>query len=106
MSLSNTQVHKRMATMQAVIVDPSATGCLTLANVEAPHPALNEALVRVSAISLNRGEVRNAGTAQTGSRPGWDLAGTIEQAAADGSGPKTGARVVGFVGGGAWAELV
>jgi len=95
-----------MSTMQAVVVDPSATGHLAFASVEAPRPAPNQAVVRVSAISLNRGEVRNAGTAQAGFRPGWDLAGTVEQAPADGSGPKVGARVVGFVGNGAWAELV
>ncbi|MHB8625320.1 MAG: zinc-binding dehydrogenase [Aggregatilineales bacterium] len=92
--------------MQAVVVDPNIAGRLALASVEAPRLALNETLVRVSAVSLNRGEVRNSGAAQAGFRPGWDLAGTVEQAAADGSGPKVGARVVGFVGNGAWAELV
>jgi NADPH:quinone reductase-like Zn-dependent oxidoreductase len=36
---------------------------------------------------------------------GWDVAGVVRQAAADGSGPKEGARVVGLVGRGAWAQL-
>lgn len=94
-----------MATMRSVVIDPSAPARLALASVEAPHPTANEALIRVSTVSLNRGEVRNAGGAQAGFRPGWDLAGVIEQAAADGSGPKIGARVVGFVNNGAWAEL-
>jgi NADPH:quinone reductase-like Zn-dependent oxidoreductase len=44
--------------------------------------------------------------AAAGWRPGWDLAGTVERAAADGSGPKVGARVVGFLPEGAWAERV
>jgi NADPH:quinone reductase-like Zn-dependent oxidoreductase len=60
----------------------------------------------VRAISLNRGEVRRSGMAAAGWRPGWDLAGEIERAAADGSGPRAGARVVGMLGEGAWAERV
>jgi len=44
--------------------------------------------------------------AEEGWRPGWDLAGVVEQAAADHSGPPAGARVVGFVPGGAWSEAV
>src|SRR4029079_15382376 len=36
---------------------------------------------------------------------GWAIAGLIEQAAADGSGPKAGERVVGMLRSGAWAEL-
>ena len=31
-----------------------------------------------------------------GTQVGWDLAGVVAQAAADGSGPAVGARVVGF----------
>jgi NADPH:quinone reductase-like Zn-dependent oxidoreductase len=38
--------------------------------------------------------------------PGWDLAGVVVQAAADGSGPPTSARVVGLLRSGAWAESV
>src|SRR5207302_7521683 len=38
--------------------------------------------------------------------PGWDLAGIVENEAADGSGPRTGSRVVGMLNPGAWAEVV
>src|SRR5918911_698211 len=92
--------------MRAVVVDPEAPGRLVLREVEPPTPGEEEALVRVAAISLNRGELRRAASAPAGWRPGWDLAGTVEQAAADGSGPPAGARVVGLLNPGAWAEVV
>ena len=94
-----------MSTNYAVVVDPATPGRLALREVAAPSPLPSDAVVRVAAVSLNRGEVRRAMTsAQEGWRPGWDLAGTVEAAAADGSGPKAGARVVGFLRSGAWAE--
>jgi NADPH2:quinone reductase len=94
-----------MAQMRAVVVDPESEGRLSVAEVDEPVPAPSEALVRVVAVSLNRGEVQRAQTAEPGFRPGWDLAGTVERAAADGSGPEEGSRVVGFLTSGAWAEL-
>ena len=78
---------------------------MSLGELEEPRPAPSEALVRVAAISLNRGEVRRAQEAEAGFNPGWDLAGTVEQPAVDGTGPRAGARVVGFLPSGAWAEL-
>jgi NADPH:quinone reductase len=94
-----------MSGIKAVVVDPDAPNRLALADVEEPSPTPSEVLVRVSAVSLNRGEVRRAGSSEPGFRPGWDLAGTVERAAADGSGPQEGSRVVGFLPSGAWAEL-
>ena len=92
--------------MRAIVVDPKAPGRLVVQDVEDPKPSPSEALVKVAAISLNRGEVRRAYQAEAGWRPGWDFAGTLERAAADGSGPKEGARVVGLMSQGAWAERV
>jgi NADPH:quinone reductase len=91
---------------RAVVVDPEAPGRLVIKAVADPMPDRGEAIVRLKALSLNRGEVRRAGMAAAGWRPGWDLAGTVERAAADGSGPRVGARVVGMLGEGAWAERV
>ena len=91
---------------RAVVVDPAAAGRLVIASVPDPTPDRGEAIVRVRALSLNRGEVRRAGQAAAGWRPGWDLAGEVERAAADGSGPRAGARVVGLLPEGAWAERV
>ena len=96
-----------MGTIRAVVVDPNSLAHLAFEEVEEPSPAPSEALVRVSAISLNRGEVRRAATSsEPGFRPGWDLAGTVEREAADGSGPQRGSRVVGLLDAGAWAEVV
>lgn len=91
--------------MRAVLVDREAPANLSLGEMREPSPAPSEALVRVAAISLNRGEVRRAQEAEPGFNPGWDLAGTVERPADDGTGPQTGARVVGFLPSGAWAEL-
>src|SRR5438128_11355929 len=90
----------------AVVVDPDAPGRLVLKPVPEPTPDRGEAIVRVRAISLNRGEVRRSAMAAAGWRPGWDLAGEVERAAADGSGPRVGARVVGLLPEGAWAKRV
>jgi NADPH2:quinone reductase len=91
---------------RAVVVDPEAPGRLAIRPVPDPVPDRGEAIVRLNALSLNRGEVRRAGMAAAGWRPGWDLAGTVERVAADGSGPRAGTRVVGMLSEGAWAERV
>ena len=93
--------------MRAVVIDPAAPGRLVIRDVDMPNAAHTEAVVRVHAVSLNRGEVKRALTSSpAGARPGWDLAGVVETPAADGTGPLAGARVVGIVRSGAWAEAV
>lgn len=87
--------------MRALITDPPA---VRLGDAPEPQPRPGEALVEVRAISLNRGEVRRLADAKAGAVPGWDVAGVVAEPAADGSGPGRGARVVGIVESGAWAE--
>src|SRR5213080_1388464 len=94
-------------TIRAVVVDAAAPGRLAIKPVELRDPNRDEVGVRVTAISLNRGETRRAlQVAEPGWRPGWDFTGIVETAAADGSGPKPGTRVVGMLPSGAWAERV
>ena len=92
--------------MRALVVAPGRPGGIELREVAEPEPAPSEAVVAVEAISLNRGEVNAARSAPDGTRPGWDLSGTVLTPAADSSGPREGARVVGLVRDGAWAQRV
>jgi NADPH:quinone reductase-like Zn-dependent oxidoreductase len=91
--------------IRAVVVDPSSDAKLALRDVDLPTAAPNEVTVRVTAISLNRGEVNRAlSQSAAGARPGWDFVGVVEEPAADGSGPPVGTRVVGMLSTGAWAQ--
>ncbi len=92
--------------MRALVVDHTARSGVRLTTVEDPEPAADEVLVRVRAVSVNFGEaVGGIDGAADGTVLGWDAAGTVEQAAADGSGPQVGTPVVTLGAAGAWAEL-
>src|SRR6185437_740747 len=90
--------------MLAIVNARSAPGGVAIAEVPEPDPRDNEALVAVHAFSLNRGELRLIETRPEGWRPGQDIAGVVLKAAADGAGPKAGARVVGLCDWHGWAR--
>jgi NADPH:quinone reductase len=94
-----------MARVDALVHDPAAPHGLRFADVPAPSPAGHQALVETAAVSLNFGEVAFlSAMRRPGEVPGWDAAGVVVAAAADGSGPPPGTRVVTFGWAGGWAR--
>jgi NADPH:quinone reductase-like Zn-dependent oxidoreductase len=91
--------------MQALVYDPDAPHGLRLGDAPDPQPGASQVLVEVHATSLNFGELAFLrDRKEPGDVAGWDAAGTVITAAADGSGPPAGARVVTFGWAGAWAQ--
>jgi len=90
--------------MLAIVNTPGGAAPVELREVPEPQPAPNEALVEVRAFSLNRGELRLFQIRPEGWRPGQDISGIVVQPAADGSGPKAGARVIALTDNAGWAE--
>jgi NADPH2:quinone reductase len=92
--------------MRALVHDPSQPRGLRLAEVPVPEPGPSQALIEVHAVSLNFGEVAFLHEfRRPGEVNGWDAAGVVVRAAADGSGPAVGTRVASFGPGAGWAEL-
>ncbi|MEV0148216.1 MULTISPECIES: zinc-binding dehydrogenase [unclassified Nonomuraea] len=90
--------------MKAFVPTGDPAEPVVLADVPEPTPRADEALVRVEAYSVNRGETFKLEAPVPGERPGKDIAGLVVQPAADGSGPAGIARVVGHPMAGGWAE--
>ena len=90
--------------MLAIVTTPNSASPVELREVPEPQPAPNEAVVEVRAFSLNRGELRLLQIRPEGWRPGQDISGVVVQPAANGSGPKAGARVVALTDNAGWAQ--
>ncbi|MCX4747922.1 zinc-binding dehydrogenase [Kitasatospora sp. NBC_01287] len=86
---------------------PRTTGpAVRLAEVAEPVQQSDQALIKVEAYSVNRGETFVLERPPVGWRPGKDVAGLVVQAAPDGSGPAVGCRVVAHPPALGWAEYV
>lgn len=94
-------------TMRAVVVDPEAAAGLRLDRVDEPVPGPGQVLIEAHHASLNRGDLNDArsGRVPAGGILGSDVAGVVVEAAADGSGPPVGSRVVALTAG-AFAQRV
>jgi NADPH:quinone reductase-like Zn-dependent oxidoreductase len=99
--------------MRAVITTrPGGPEVLELADVPAPRPAADELLVRVHAAGLNRADLlQRMGrypppAAVPPDIPGLEYAGVVAEAGAAAGPWRVGDRVMGIVGGGAYAEFL
>ena len=92
--------------MDALVCAENSPLRLAVQAVPEPVPLPHEAVVRVRAVSLNRGELRRLDDGGARLAAGLGSAGEVIAAAADGSGPQVGSRVVGLLRAGAWAERV
>src|SRR5690349_11643712 len=90
--------------MLAVVNTPSGPEPVAIREIAEPELRPDEAVVAVHAFSLNRGELRLFQVRPEGWRPGQDIAGVVLRAAADGSGPTAGTRVVALTDWEGWAE--
>ncbi|WP_234311747.1 zinc-binding dehydrogenase [Streptomyces griseus] len=90
--------------MQRLIPTGNPARPVAFTEAAQPVPAPDEALIRVEAFAPNRGETFLLERPRPGLLPGKDVAGLVVQAAADGSGPHVGTRVVGHPPQGGWAE--
>ncbi len=91
--------------MRALVTAADRPEHIELRDVPAPDPAADEVLIQVRAFGVNRGELRLLESRPDGWRPGQDIAGIVARAAADGSGPPLGQRVVALVDQAGWAEF-
>src|SRR5262245_6938078 len=91
--------------MRALRYDPDVPGRLALGEVPDPDPGPDRVLVQVAAVSLNFADVAFPEIEVPGAVPGFDAAGTVVAAAADGTGPGAGTPVATFDWSGGWAEL-
>ncbi|MGX8904783.1 zinc-binding dehydrogenase [Streptomyces netropsis] len=90
--------------MRRLIPTGDAARPVAFAEAPQPTPEPGEALIKVEAFAPNRGETFLLEHPRPGLLPGKDIAGLVVQAAADGSGPGIGTRVVGHPAQGGWAE--
>ncbi len=91
--------------MLALLPTDGSDPLVELDEVPEPPTACDEGLIQVEAFSINRGETFLLERPGRGWRPGRDVSGRVIRAAADGSGPSAGERIVGHPLQAGWAQL-
>jgi NADPH:quinone reductase len=91
--------------MLALLATDGSDPLVEVGEAPDPLPRPDEALIQVDAFSINRGETFLLERPRDGWRPGRDVSGRVIHAAADGSGPAAGQRVVGHPQQAGWAQL-
>ena len=92
--------------MLGYLTDSSAPSGIARRDLPEPRPGPADVLVEVAAFAINRGELSLIERRPDGWTPGQDVAGVVAAAAADGTGPQAGTRVVGMADWGGWSERV
>jgi NADPH:quinone reductase-like Zn-dependent oxidoreductase len=92
--------------MKALVNKGDGDIAVEMTEVAEPEAGLDEAVVEVRGVSVNRGELRLLKARPRGWRPGQDVAGVVTEPARDGSGPVAGARVVAWPEQAGWAQRV
>jgi NADPH:quinone reductase-like Zn-dependent oxidoreductase len=92
--------------MKAIVPTGRPEALVAFADVDEPQLRPGEALIKVEAFSVNRGEMFQLEEARPGWRPGVDIAGTVIKVSGGGASTAIGQRVVGHPDtGGGWADL-
>lgn len=93
--------------IKAITVDENDEHRLAIRTVDLGPALQGEITIRITAVSLNRGETKRAlTTSVTGTRPGWDFAGIVEDTNGVVGAPIVGTRVVGLLAIGSWCERI
>ncbi len=92
--------------MLGYVTDPAGPAGIVRRELPEPQPGEHDVVVEVAAYSINRGELALVESRPSGWTPGQDVAGVVSAAAADGTGPAIGTRVVGPADQGGWSERV
>ncbi|MGV8858703.1 zinc-binding dehydrogenase [Rhodoglobus sp.] len=91
--------------MRAWVADQTSHAGLSFRELPDPPQREDEALIQVQAFAPNPGDLAALATAEPGSVPGWDGAGTVLRSAPNGSGPEEGQSVIFLGSHGGWAQM-
>ncbi|MCO7125315.1 zinc-binding dehydrogenase [Sporolactobacillus shoreicorticis] len=92
--------------MKGIITHRSHDTNFSFKDFAVPTAKTDEAIIEVTSVSINPGNLKNALTEKDGYTPGWDFSGIIVKESLDGNSPKVGDPVIGMLTSGAWKEQI